>query len=61
MSAHAFGSDWAQLEEGTCERGDLPLREPLNQERRFLPRRLDDDNDRRRRKNARCNPAELGP
>jgi hypothetical protein len=26
MSAHAFGSDWAQLEGGTCGRGNLPLR-----------------------------------
>ena len=26
MSAHAFGSDWAQLEAGTCGRGNLALR-----------------------------------
>ena len=37
MSAHAFGSDWAQLEVSTfrfCDR--------LNQERRFIPLRLDE-------------------
>ena len=39
--AHAFGSDWAQLEAGTCGRGNLPFRDPLNQERRFIPLRLD--------------------
>jgi hypothetical protein len=33
MSANAFGSDWAQLEEGTFR-----FRDPLNKERRFLPR-----------------------
>jgi hypothetical protein len=33
----AFGSDWAQLEAGTCGRGNLPFRDPLNQERRFIP------------------------
>jgi len=38
MSANAFGSDWAQLEAGTFR-----FRDPLNQERRFLPLRLDDD------------------
>ncbi len=38
MSAHAFGSDWAQLEAGTCGRGNLPFRGPLNPERRFAPR-----------------------
>ena len=37
MSAHAFGSDWAQL-----EAGKFRFRDPLNQERRFIPRRLDD-------------------
>ncbi len=37
MSAHAFGSDWAQLESGTFR-----FRDPLNKERRFLPLRLDD-------------------
>jgi len=36
MSANAFGSDWAQLEAGTCGRGNLPFRDPLNQERRFM-------------------------
>ena len=36
MSAHAFGSDWAQLEAGTFR-----FRDPLNKERRFLPPRLD--------------------
>ena len=36
MSAHAFGSDWAQLEAGTFR-----FRDPLNQERRFMPLRLD--------------------
>ena len=37
MSADAFGSDWAQLEAGTFR-----FRDPLNQERRFIPLRLDD-------------------
>ena len=37
MSASAFGSDWAQLEAGTFRFRDL-----LNQERRFIPLRLDD-------------------
>lgn len=37
MSAHACGSDWAQLESGTFR-----FRDPLNKERRFLPLRLDD-------------------
>ena len=32
MSANAFGSDWAQLEAGTFR-----FRDPLNQERRFIP------------------------
>ena len=36
MSANAFGSDWAQLEAGTFR-----FRDPLNQERRFIPLRLD--------------------
>ena len=42
MSANAFGSDWAQLESGTCGRGNLPFRDPLNKERRLIPLRLDD-------------------
>jgi hypothetical protein len=37
LSAHAFGSDWAQLEAGTFR-----FRDPLNKERRFIPLRLDD-------------------
>ena len=37
MSAHAFGSDWAQLEAGTFR-----FRDPLKKERRFIPLRLDD-------------------
>ena len=37
MSASAFGSDWAQLEAGTFR-----FRDPLNQDRRFIPLRLDD-------------------
>ncbi|MFH1110759.1 MAG: TIR domain-containing protein [Planctomycetota bacterium] len=37
MSASAFGSDWTQLEAGTFR-----FRDPLNQERRFIPLRLDD-------------------
>ncbi|MFI5364282.1 MAG: TIR domain-containing protein [Candidatus Binatia bacterium] len=37
MSAHAFGSEWAQLEAGTFR-----FRDPLNKERRFIPLRLDD-------------------
>ena len=36
MSAHAFGSDWAQLESGTLRTGQRPFRAPLNKERRFL-------------------------
>ncbi len=36
LSAHAFGSDWAQLESGTFR-----FRDPLNRERRFIPLRLD--------------------
>ena len=42
LSAHAFGSDWAQLESGTLRTGQRPFRDPLNKERRFLPLRLDD-------------------
>ena len=42
MSAHAFGSDRAQLESGTLRTGQRPFRDPLNKERRFLPLRLDD-------------------
>jgi hypothetical protein len=38
----AFGSDWAQLEAGTCGRRNLRFRDPLNQERRFIPLRLAD-------------------
>ena len=41
MSANAFGSDWAQLEAGTCGRGNLPFRDPLNQERRSSISRFD--------------------
>src|SRR5438034_10125042 len=37
MSANAFSSDWAQLESQTFR-----FRDPLNQERRFIPLRLDD-------------------
>ena len=37
MSAQAFGSEWAQLESGTFR-----FRDPLNQQRRFIPLRLDD-------------------
>jgi hypothetical protein len=36
MSAHAFGSDWAQLESYTFR-----FRDPLNKECRFIPLRLD--------------------
>jgi hypothetical protein len=42
MSANAFASDWAQLEAGTYERGNLPFRDSLNQERSLIPLRLDD-------------------
>ena len=42
VSANAFGSGWAQLEAGTCGRGNLPFRDLLNKERRFIPLRLDD-------------------
>jgi small GTP-binding protein len=37
MSAHALGSDWAQLEASTFR-----FRDPLNKERRFIPLLLDD-------------------
>ena len=37
MSKHAFGSDWSQLEAGTFR-----FRDPLNEERLFIPLRLDD-------------------
>jgi small GTP-binding protein len=37
MSAHAFGSDWAQLESGTFR-----FRDPLNKERRLIPLRFDE-------------------
>ena len=37
MSANAFGSDWAALEAGMFR-----FRDPLNQDRRFVPLRLDD-------------------
>jgi hypothetical protein len=42
LSAQPFGSDWAQLEAGTCGRRNLRFRDPLNRERRFIPLRLDD-------------------
>ena len=47
MSANAFGSDpaGAGLEAGTLRMGQRPFRDPLNKERRFLPRRLDDMNE----------------
>src|ERR1044071_7669228 len=37
MSGNAFGSDWARLESYTFR-----FKDPLNQERRFIPLRLDD-------------------
>jgi hypothetical protein len=37
MSGHAFGSDWAQLEAGMFR-----FRHSVNQDRRFIPLRLDD-------------------
>jgi hypothetical protein len=37
MSAHAFGSEWAQLESYTFRFCD-----PLNKQRRFIPLRLDE-------------------
>ena len=40
MSAHAFDSEWAQLESGTLRTGQRTVRDPLNKERRFLPLRL---------------------
>ncbi len=42
--SNAFGSDPERsgLEAGTFGRGNLPFRDPLNKERRFLPLRLDD-------------------
>ena len=36
MSAHAFGSDWAQLESQTAR-----FRDPMNKNRRLIPLRLD--------------------
>lgn len=39
ISANAFGSDWAQLEAGTCGRGNLPLRNPNVVDRFRLVRR----------------------
>jgi hypothetical protein len=36
MSAQAFGSDWTRLESYTFR-----FRDPLNQQRRFIPLRLD--------------------
>ena len=36
MSEHAFGSDWAELEASTFR-----FRDPLNNERGFIPLRLD--------------------
>ena len=42
LSAHAFGSDWAQLESGTLRTGKRPFRDPMSKERRFLPLRLDE-------------------
>ena len=40
MSANAFGSDWRQMEVGTCgssnyKMGDLPFRNLLNHKRRY--------------------------
>ena len=40
MSANAFGSDWSQMEAGTCgsgnyKMGDLPFRNLLNHKRRY--------------------------
>jgi len=35
MSANAFGSNWAQLKAGTCARGNLRFRDPLNWARRL--------------------------
>jgi small GTP-binding protein len=37
MSANAFGSEWTKLEAGTFR-----FRDPLNEQRRFIPLRLDD-------------------
>jgi len=45
MSAHAFGSDWAQLQQIGSQTSTLnpqPTGAPLNEERRFIPLRLDD-------------------
>jgi len=43
ISTNEFGSDWVRLESGTFRmQGNHALRDPLNEERRFLPRRLDD-------------------
>ncbi len=48
MSAHAFGSDWAQLARRAEAIGHrrkartFRFRDPLNKERRFIPLRLDD-------------------
>ncbi len=68
LSAQAFGSGWAQLEAGTCGRGNwweqrLAVRDPLNRERRFIPLRLDDSPNCRiwPDQNAHCNPTDVGP
>jgi hypothetical protein len=44
MSANAFGSDWAQLltDSQPSTLNPQPACAPLNQERRFIPLRLDD-------------------
>ena len=44
MSANAFGSDWAQLptHPQPSTLNPQPTGAPLNQERRFIPLRLDD-------------------
>jgi hypothetical protein len=55
MSANAFGSDWAQLEAGTCGRRNLRFRDPLNQERRFIPLRLDGAPHQRQGAQRHCN------
>jgi hypothetical protein len=41
-SPWALGPGWTQLESGWCGRRNLRFRSPLNQERSFIPLRLDD-------------------
>ena len=39
-AANASGADWAHLDASTCGSGDLPFRDPSDNERRFIPLRF---------------------